>query len=180
MERRSAVLMIAMLVLGWPLLAQGPDTFTAIAELNGELGGPTMPVRFVVFRYTTDSEHESASRALAEGPEALHALFRTLPAIGEIVVNGRRVPLKYAYKRPENAGRTLALIADVPLAFMDPGPNSIPTGYDFTMAKLDFSLPGFAMGEISPAVKLMIDSAGRFVTEDYGAVPVRLTDVQKQ
>jgi hypothetical protein len=165
------------------LVAQAAETFTATAIVNGGAEpDQSLPVSFVVMRYTTDAEHARTVAALKQGTLALHEVFAGLPDVGEILVRGRSVPIKYAYKRPESGGRKIALVADVPLAFLDPGAarDKSPEGYDFTLAILDFSLPGFGAGEVDPAVKLAINAAGQLVTEDYGASVVQLKDVRRR
>jgi hypothetical protein len=162
-------------------VAQQADTFTATAALNGA-HGQSIPVTFVVTHYTTEAERARMSAALKQGAASLHALFKTMPDVGRIEVNSRTIPLKYAYRRPANGGRTIALVADVPLAFLDSGTaaDKSKEGFDFTLASLDFSLPGFAAGELDPAVKLGVNSAGLIVTQEYGAAVVRLAEVREQ
>ena len=53
-------------------------------------------------------------------------------------------------------------------------------GYDLTLAILDFSTPGFAVGELDPAVKVGLNSTGMIVTQEYGGPPLMLTSVEKK
>jgi hypothetical protein len=74
------------------------------------------------------------------------------------------------------------LLANEPLAFLDPGADQHKStnGFDFTLVKMDLSLPGFGSGEINPAVKIEVNSNGLIETREYGAVIVRLNDVRKK
>lgn len=168
-------------VLTTPRMVQGREIFTATAGDGDGPDGRAVTVTFVVERYSSDAEHASALAALKEGAPALQALLAGFPDIGRIIVAGKTVPLKYAYTRPQSIGR-ITLLANEPLAFLGAGSEDdrARSGFDYTLAILDFSLPGFGAGEIDPAVKLSINSAGQIVTEEYGAAVVRLSDLRRQ
>ena len=78
--------------------------------------------------------------------------------------------------------QSITVLTDQPVAYLDPGasPDKPKAGYDLALAVLDFSNPGFAVGELDPAVKVALNSDGLIVTQDYGAAVVRLTSVKKQ
>jgi hypothetical protein len=184
--RPSAVLIAigVLLVLAAPVSSRADDTFTATATINGDTldraQAQSVDATFIITRYTTDAESQAVAAALRKGPAELHALFKTMPDIGHIEVRDRTIPIKYAYRRPENTAR-LAIVTDVPIAFLDAGVKDKPKeGYDFGLAILDFSLPGFGSGEVNPAVKLAMSSSGQIFTQEYGATIVRLSNVQQK
>ena len=161
--------------------AQAQEIFTATAVQGDGVALRSVPVVFVIDRYMTDAEHAAVVAALQEGPEALHMLLASSPDIGRIIVADKTTPLKYVYRRPQSLSR-IALLANEPLAFLDPGAgqDKSTSGFDFTLVTMDFSLPGFGSGEIDPAVKIAVNSNGQIETREYGAVVVRLNDVRKK
>jgi len=160
---------------------QAQEIFTATAVQGDGVALRSVPVTFVIDRYMTDAEHAAVVGALQEGPAALHTLLASSPDIGRIIVAERSTPLKYVYRRPQSPSR-IALLANEPLAFLDPGANQDKStiGFEFTLVKMDLSLPGFGSGEINPAVNIAVNSNGQIETREYGAVVVRLSDVRKQ
>ena len=73
------------------------------------------------------------------------------------------------------------MLANEPLAFLDPGAHETSRRADLIHARdMDFSLPGFGSGEIDPAVNIAVNSNGQIETREYGAVIVRLNDVRKK
>jgi hypothetical protein len=163
------------------LSAQSPETYTAKATANnGVENASSIPITFVIERYTTEAENTSLRKALAQGAPALRAALKSMPGIGSISAADRRSVLKYAYKPPQNAGRTIILLADEPLAFLNPDSGKSKEGFDLALARLDFSTPGFAVGQLDPAAKVGLNSSGLIETQDFGGVRVRLTSVEKK
>jgi hypothetical protein len=160
---------------------QAQEIFTATAVQGDGVALRSVPVVFVIDRYMSDAEHAAVVAALQEGPEALHTLLAKSPDIGRIIVAEKTTPLKYVYRRPQSLSR-IALLANEPLAFLHPGAgqDKSTSGFDFTLATMDFSLPGFGSGEIDPAVNLAVNSNGQIETREYGAEIVRLSDVRKK
>jgi len=161
--------------------AQAQEIFTATAVQGDGVALRSVSVVFVIDRYMTDAEHAAVVAALQEGPQALHTLLASSPDIGRIIVAEKTTPLKYVYRRPQSLSR-IALLANEPLAFLDPGAgqDKSTSGFDFTLVTMDFSLPGFGSGEIDPAVKIEVNSNGQIETREYGAAIVRLSDVRKK
>src|SRR4029079_18488783 len=93
--------------------------------------------------------------ALDKGPSVLRAALKAMPDAGAIIIGDRRVALKYAYKPPQNGGRTITLLTAEAIAYLNPGDikDKPKEGYDLAWVRLDFSTPGFAVGEVDPAVK---------------------------
>ena len=161
--------------------AQAQEIFTATAVQGDGVALRSVPVVFVIDRYMSDAEHAAVVAALQEGPQALHTLLASSPDIGRIIVAEKTTPLKYVYRRPQSPSR-IALLANEPLAFLDPGTDQheSTSGFEFTLVTMDFSLPGFGSGEINPAVKIAVNSNGQIETREYGAAAVRLIDVRKK
>src|SRR5215212_8022838 len=138
-----AVLVI-LLVLGASAqsVAQTPDVFTATGTMDKDANNrQSLPITFVVTQYTTEAEREAITSALRRSAATLHALFKTMTDVGHMEIAGRTIPLKYAYRNPANGGRTLVLVADGPVAFLDQAPDKSTEGHDFALASIDFSLP---------------------------------------
>jgi len=161
--------------------AQAQEIFTATAVQGDGVALRSVPVVFAIDRYMTDAEHAAVVAALQEGPDALHTLLARSPDIGQIIVAEKTTPLKYVYRRPQSLSR-IVLLANEPLAFLDPGADQHKStnGFDFTLVKMDLSLPGFGSGEINPAVKIEVNANGQIETREYGARVVRLSDVLKK
>ena len=182
----TAIALLAILTTRLPtsawLSAQSRETFSATATAgNTAESAVHITITFTIDRYTTEAEHMSLRSALNQGPSALQAALKAMPDIGVIIVADRRTALKYAYKPPQNGGQTITLLTAEPLAYLDPGLKDKPKeGYGLALAKLDFSPPGFAIGELDPAVKITINSAGMIETQEYGAAIVRLTNVERK
>ena len=158
-----------------------PETFTAKATPgNVTENADSITLTFVINRYATEPEHTTLRDTLKQGPAALRAALKAMPELGSIAVGKQRTALKYAYRRPNT--QAITLLTDEPIAYLDPGgaKDKPKEGYDLALVILDFSTPGFAVGELDPAVKVMINSSGMIVTQDYGAAVVRLTSVKKQ
>jgi len=183
MIRWARLNLVTAVVLGMAAVAaaQPPETFTATAVIDDGAANRTVTVTFVVNRYTTDAENVRVLAALREGTPALQRLLAASPDIGRIIVAETNIPLKYIYRRRQSLSRT-TLLANVPLAFLDPGRDSGKPASDFvfTLATLDFSLPGFGTGKINPAASIAVNPNGQIETQDYGASIVRLRDLQKQ
>ena len=115
-RRPSYPILIVLIVCGVlatsrPTHAQTADTFSAHARMADDINITTarsVEVTFVINHYTTDAEHAAATAALKQDSDSLHALFRTTPDVGQILVNGKTIPLKYAYRHatPQAMRRT--------------------------------------------------------------------------
>jgi len=180
----TAAGLLAIVVGG--LLAASPspqsgDTFVANATIGQHRANPeVVQVTVVVDRYTTEAENASLRTAVKQGTTALRALFNTMPDLGSITVSGHRTALKYAYKPPKNGGQTIVMLTAEPIAALTTAANPPKAGFDLALVSLDFSTPGFAVGEVDPAVKVTTNSDGLIVTESHGAAFVRLSDVEKK
>jgi hypothetical protein len=178
--RLLSVVMFSMLGSLAATPPEAGETFTATAVQGYGVDLPSVPVTFVIERYTTEAEHAAVIAALQDGTAALHRLLAASPDIGRIIVRDKITPVKYVYSRSQSRSR-VALLTNEPLAYMTPATqNQSKSGFDFAFARLDFSLPGFGGGEVDPAVKVGINANGQIETQDYGAAVIRLTDVRKQ
>ena len=163
------------------LFAQSAETFTAKATPGNKTeNADSITITFVINRYVTESQQTTLRNTLKQGPAALRAALKAMPELGSISSGGKRAALKYAYKRPNS--QAITLLTDEPVAYLDPGAakDKPKEGYDLALVILDFSTPGFAVGELDPAVKVALNSTGMIVTQDYGAAVVKLTSVKKQ
>ena len=174
---------LALLAFAAGMFAQSaaPETFTAKATPGNKTENPdSITLTIVINRYVTESEHMTLRNTRKQGPAALLAALKAMPEVGSIASGNKRAALKYAYKRPNT--QSITVLTDQPVAYLDPGasPDKPKAGYDLALAVLDFSNPGFAIGELDPAVKVALNADGLIVTQDYGAAVVRLTSVKKQ
>jgi hypothetical protein len=151
--------------------------------LGEGVNGRSVGITFRIDRYTTEIEHTAALAALDKGGAlALHTLFATSPDIGAIIVAGETIPLKYAYRRPQSSD-VITLLADAPGAIFGAVTDKDERGQhaaDFTLAILDFSLPGFGAGEIDPAVTLSFNESGQIMADSYDRPAIRLKNLTKQ
>ena len=164
------------------LSAQSPETFSATAFGTGAQSAVELSITFVVDRYSTESENTSLRSALSKGASAFHAALKAMPDVGTVTVRDKRTALKYTYKPPQNGGRTITFVTAEPLAYLDPGTgkDKPKDGYDVALARLDFSTPGFAVGQVSPAAKVTMNETGLILRQEYGASVVSLKNVEKR
>jgi len=163
------------------LSAQAPETYTAKATVGALTeNASSLPITFVINKFTTDAEHTKLRDTLKQGSGALKAALKALPSIGTIPGNNKQAAIKYAYRRPNS--QSITVLMDEPVAYLDPGTakDRPKEGFDLAFATLDFSTVGFGVGELDPAVKLSVNPSGMIVTETYGAARVRLTSVEKK
>jgi hypothetical protein len=181
---RTAIALLAIALTHQPaadLSAQSSETYTAKATPGNQTeNADSITITFVINRYTTEAENTALRNTLKGGSAALRAALKSSPELGSISSGSKRAALKYAYKRPNS--QSITMLTDEPVAYLDPGnaTNKPKEGYDLALAILDFSAPGFAIGELDPAVKVTMNPAGSIITEDYGAAVVRLTSVTKK
>jgi hypothetical protein len=185
MNRTIVGAALALAVAAMPaasrLSAQTADTFTAKATAQGDsVNTASIAITIVVNRYNTEAEHLAVRNALNQSSDALRAALKGMPAVGSMTDGKKTSVLKYAYKRPNS--QSITLLSDEPVAYLDPGvvKDKPKAGYDFALAILDFSTPGFGVGELDPAVKVSLTPAGMIVTQSYGATRVRLTMIAKK
>jgi hypothetical protein len=185
MNRTIVGAALALAVAAMPsasrLSAQTADTFTAKATAQGDsVNTASIAITIVVNRYNTEAEHMAVRNALNQSSDALRTALKGMPAVGSMTDGKKTSVLKYAYKRPNS--QSITLLSDEPVAYLDPGvvKDKPKAGYDFALAILDFSTPGFGVGELDPAVKVSLTPAGMIVTQSYGATRVRLTMIEKK
>jgi hypothetical protein len=161
--------------------AQSRDTFIATAAVNATSENPDgIRVAIVVDHYATEAENSALRNAVRHGTTALRAALSAMPDIGAVTVAGQRIALKYAYQPPKNGGRTIVMLAAAPVVALTTAADPPKAGFDLALVTLDFSTPGFAIGQIDPAVKVTTNADGLIVSESQGAASVRLSSVERQ
>src|SRR5262245_42917856 len=80
------------------------ETYAAIVRYDDRTPHGYLAVTIAIDHYTTDAEDATLRTIAKQGWSAIHAALDEMPAVGTIVVDGRRTALKYAYKPPRNGG----------------------------------------------------------------------------
>jgi hypothetical protein len=100
-------------------------------------------------------------------------VLRSLPPVGEIELQGRKVEIKYARETEDGAGRRIVLIADHPLFFLTVDPSKSRTGFELTMVDLRVDAKGVVTGTMTGAARVKPSPDGP-VIDDFAEAPVRL------
>jgi len=163
--------------------AQAPaETFTATASVKAAAAKGSAPVTIHITRYVSEAERQKVQDAVkANDSKATHAALAALPDAGYIELAKRKTPLKYAYARPTSGGRLVTVIATQPIMFVGgSAPDAKPKeGFDLALALLVLDEKGGGEGELAPAAKVKMDTAGAIVVDGYGAEAVRLVGIAK-
>jgi len=153
----------------------------------------TSRVEIMIQRWSTDQERDNLVAALQGGPDALlSALHKVLQRPAGVVVipgipgAGARVRTRqardvlFARSIETPKGRQVILVADRNLAFGQP---TKEWSFDYAFALLDirFGPDGTGVGKLAPPAKVVYNNETKIIELDnYGAQPVRLTEVRSE
>jgi hypothetical protein len=101
--------------------------------------------------------------------------LRSLPPVGVISLQERKVNVRYAREQNDASGqRRLILVADRPLFFLSGDPTKARVGYELTVVDLRFDAQGGVTGTMAGAARVKPSPEG-IVLDDYAQAPVELT-----
>ena len=174
----AALAIVAAAVVG----IQAAATFTATAAVSSPKGKAAAPVTISVERFVSDADRDQVMTAVkTNDQDAIQKALAKLPDVGFIELAGRRTPIKYAYARPTGAGRLVTVVTAEPILFLGgAAPKAKPReGFNVAFALLVLDASSAGDGELAPAAKLKVDTAGAIVTEGYTTETIRLTKIAR-
>ena len=154
----------------------------------------TSRIEIMIQRWSTDKERDNLCETLFQGgPDGLlPALQKMLgrPA-GVVVIPG--IPGAGARVRTRQArnvlfardietpkGRQVIIATDQYLAFGEPT-KTWPSDYKFTLLDIRFGPDGKGVGKLAPPAKVVYNKETKIIElQNYGAQPVRLTEVRSE
>jgi hypothetical protein len=151
-----------------------PMTLTFDASVSNGTTTVTSKVTIHVDRLMEESRRKRVMDALTYSgyPNFLNTL-RTLPPVGSIAIQARKVDVRYAHEEQAEAGRRLVLVADRPLFFLSADSTKDRVGYELTMVELRFDAQGKASGTMTGAARVKPSPNG-LVLDNFAETPVKL------
>ena len=186
----SVVLSLCFVVIGAaPALGerqgkpvQGPETFTANAQVKGAAGAAATTLRIQIDRYTPDFDRKSVEEALKTGgyPKFLTAL-RQAPVVGNVAMGEKQFAIRYARQQSTPKGRTISIVTDQPVFFVGGGATNAKPRAGYEVAVLQFSVDevGLGSGTMAAAARVRPGGDAGVQIDDYGSEPIDLVTVSK-
>ena len=168
--------------LGLAQEAEAPETFIANAQVLGKEAGASAEVTIHVERYTEERHRTTMLNALRDGgyPNLLKIL-RTMPEVGYVEMNGRKVSVMWARQVATGKGRSISIVTDRPLAFVggaaiDAKPRA---GYELAILQFDVDTIGIGTGSMAAAARVKPGGETGVQVDDYAEAPIKLVTVRK-
>src|SRR5688572_9686487 len=124
---------IAMLSSGVAAQTHGqPEDFTAVAIANDNLGSGAATLFISVDRWSTEAERTQLMTVLREkGPKAMMSVLQDMRRTGSIRTgDSLGHPIHFAHQTPaEDGGRTVLMVTDRPIGFLEAWNNSRSVEY---------------------------------------------------
>jgi hypothetical protein len=186
----SAVLSLCLAVIGaLPALfegqgkpVQGPETFTANAQVQGAAGAAATTLRIQIDRYTPDFDRNSVEEALKTGgyPKFLTAL-RQAPVVGSVSMGDQQFAIRYARQQATPKGRTISIVTEKPVYFVGGGSADAKPRAGYEVAVLQFNVDevGLGSGKMAAAARVRPGGDTGVQIDDYGSEPIDLVTVSK-
>jgi hypothetical protein len=186
----SVVLSLCFAVIAAPVAlfdgqgkpVQGPETFTANAQVKGAAGAAATTLRIQVDRYTPDFDRKSVEDALKTGgyPKFLTAL-RQAPVVGSVSMGDQQFAIRFARQQPTPKGRTISIVTDTPIFFVGGGATNAKPRAGYEVAVLHFSVDevGLGSGTMAAAARVRPGGETGVQIDDYGSEPIDLVTVSK-
>jgi hypothetical protein len=186
----SAVLSLCLAVIGaLPALfegqgkpVQGPETFTANAQVQGAAGAAATTLRIQIDRYTPDFDRTSVEEALKTGgyPKFLTAL-RQAPVVGSVSMGDQQFAIRYARQQATPKGRTISIVTEKPVYFVGGGSADAKPRAGYEVAVLQFNVDevGLGSGKMAAAARVRPGGDTGVQIDDYGSEPIDLVTVSK-
>jgi hypothetical protein len=164
-------------------LVEGPETFTANAQVKGPGGAAATTIRIQIDRYTPDFDRKSVEGALKGGgyPAFLTAL-RKAPSVGTVGIGDQQFAIRYARQQPAaKDGRTIVLVTEKPVFFVGGGATDAKprAGYEVAVLRFEVDSIGLGAGSMAAAARVKPDGEGGVQLDDYASEPIKLVTVRK-
>jgi hypothetical protein len=142
------------------------------------------PIEIHVDRYTPDFDRKRVEEGLRVGGyPGFVAALRKAPDVGYVAVTRHRFTIRYAREVVSDAGRTIVVVTDKPMAFLGGSmSDSKPrTGYEVGAIELTFVSRGEGTGRMAAAARIKAGGETGVVIDNYAAdAPIVLTKVTRQ
>jgi hypothetical protein len=159
------------------------ETIQAQAMGQNRAAGKTFNVTVSIDSYSTPEDQKSLISAFNQGGQA--ALSKTLskmPSKGRVAVTGT-LGYSIAYVRtfPSENGRTIRLITDRPIQFLEARENGRSTDYDLSAIELNLNNDkSKSAGSLIIGLRVKVDKDNQLVFESYGSGPWKLVNVMER
>jgi hypothetical protein len=153
------------------------------AQVKGVFGTAAAPVEVVIHRYTPDSERAALETALeTTGFPAFLTALQSASEVGYVEHGTSRFTIRYARETKTVNGRTIDIVTDRPIFFVDGGvPDPKPrAGFDVAVLRMEVDEIGFGSGKMAAAARLKAAPGGGVHIDDYGEVPITLLTVVRR
>lgn len=170
-----------------PLTSQhATENFTAFAvDLNG--GTSTDVVDFSIQRWSTDAERAQLLAILHQEQDSRKANATLLTALQKMSSAGYiRAPnrplwdLRFARQSPlPDGGRRIVLGTDRPIGFREAREAGRSLDYPFTIVEMQLDKDDNGTGKILRGTRLLVDTDGNLVLENFGQQPVRFREMRR-
>lgn len=141
-------------------------------------------VDFVIERWSTDVEREQLRSTLIESgsDKLLSTLQKIKPRCGFMQIPGQLGwDVQYAREIKTATGRQVILGTDRHVGFGEAARNTRSSEYEFTLIDIRFGPDGKGVGKLALRTKITYKKETKTIEiENYGAEPVRLTEVKSE
>jgi hypothetical protein len=183
----AALSVLAVVVLG-PGASASPRV-EAMAHFTAKVGVTAGPGRFalrtvdiVIGRWSTHAEHRLLETTLLEQGwvEFLDRLCTFGPVGSIVTIDGRNIPIRYAWQVVEWDGRRRVFAAtDEPITLANPLTRRWALADSFTFLELRVAANGEGEGKLSEAARLSVDETQDVIElRDYATRPLHLVMVR--
>jgi hypothetical protein len=167
-----------------PRTAGAPETFAAQAQAANSTGAAvSAPILIHVERYTPDFDRTMVEEALRVGgyPGFLAGL-RKAPDVGYVELGGQKFTIRWARQTPFEAGRTIVVVTDKPVAFLGGGlAGAKPrAGFEVALIQLKVDGRGDGTGTMAAAARVRPGGESGVQIDDYAEVPIALVMVSRR
>jgi hypothetical protein len=158
-----------------------PETLTAtVVGTSGAASGKTFGITININSYSTEGDASLLLEAVQSGKknELLNTL-QSMSAKGRIAVTGQvGNDANYIRQITTAKGRTIRILIDRQMSFFELTRGTRSKEYQFSALELYLDEKGNGDGLLYPAAKLKINKAtSQLELEDYGQVPLRITNI---
>jgi hypothetical protein len=185
---RSPLLAVALVVVGSLSVAGAqrvgaPENFYALAVQPGAgPGEATIPLNFLVSRWSTPAERDAILDTLLERPTKILEVLQKMPAVGRLTTPGSvGFELRYAQKISSGGTDRIMLLTDRPVSFGEVADRSRTLDYPLTLIELRVPPSTRGDGKIAIAARLTADPRTRqLMVEDWNFAPIMLQSVERE
>jgi hypothetical protein len=159
------------------------EVIQAQAMGQNRAAGKTFNVTVSIDSYSTPEDQKLLISAFNQGGQAaLSKALSKLPSKGRVAVTGT-LGYSIAYVRtfPSENGRTIRLITDRPIRFLEARENGRSTDYDLSALELNLNNDkSKSAGSLIIGLRVKVDKDNQLVFESYGSGPWKLVNVMER